>query len=447
MAKSASTVWEIRPTVGSDANGGGYVSGGGGTDYSQQDSAQYSFTDLVIDASNAAKVTSASHSFVTADIGNIFQVPSGTGFTTGFYQILSVSAGAATLDRNCGSTSSTGGHWVLGGALATLTPLITTSVYSQINSENGNTFWVKGTAGDLVVAASQHNFNVYYTFIGYGSTRGDGVRAIIKTSTNSVDLFQSGNGEFIWLFINFSFQNTAGTRGKCLSATDEIGYVLFDNCIMDGFTNAVGTTQWVKSLSMRNCEIKNCTGDGIVLANNSCLNMHGCYVHDNGQHGVNIGPGRPGLQSFVNCTFYNNTGRGVYNAGDQNSNSDDPTMNFVNTNIVSNGGDGIHFTGSGSTYFVLLGLHNCIIYGNGGWGVLLGVGGAGATPVSMCYGKTNAFGSNTSGNFSGGTNGLIGSVTLTADPFTNKSAGDFTLNATAGGGAACAAAGFETSLF
>ena len=49
---------------------------------------------------------------------------------------------------------------------------------------------------------------------------------------------------------------------------------------------------------------------------------------------------------------------------------------------------------------------------------------------------------NTSGAFSNAANRAVGSVILTADPFVNAAGGDFALNTTAGGGAACRNVGF-----
>src|SRR5262245_28758828 len=110
--------WEVRST-GNDNNGGGFVIGGSGTDYSQQDAAQYNFTDLVVDGSVNTKVTSASHNFVAADVDNIMHITAGTGWTVGFYRILSVASNAATLDRSPAAVSTTGGTFYVGGALAT----------------------------------------------------------------------------------------------------------------------------------------------------------------------------------------------------------------------------------------------------------------------------------------------------------------------------------------
>ena len=48
MALSATVVWEVRPagSGSSDDNGGGYKSDAGTTDYSQQDAAELTLTDL-----------------------------------------------------------------------------------------------------------------------------------------------------------------------------------------------------------------------------------------------------------------------------------------------------------------------------------------------------------------------------------------------------------------
>jgi hypothetical protein len=66
-------------------------------------------TDFVIDGSDTNKITSASYTFVAADVGGIFQVTAGTGFTVGDYTIASVAAGTATMDRAVGTAGSTGG--------------------------------------------------------------------------------------------------------------------------------------------------------------------------------------------------------------------------------------------------------------------------------------------------------------------------------------------------
>lgn len=97
MALSAATEWDVRTTA-NDLNGGGFNVSATGTDYSQQDSPQITFTDLVIGATTT-QLTSALTPFLSAHVGNIVNVTSGTGFTTGRYQVVSVSPTYTWLNR------------------------------------------------------------------------------------------------------------------------------------------------------------------------------------------------------------------------------------------------------------------------------------------------------------------------------------------------------------
>ena len=73
--------------------------------------ALFKATDLVVDASNNQKVTSASYSFVAGDVGLVVVIIGGTGWTTGTYNISSVASGAAVLDASPAPVSTTGGVW------------------------------------------------------------------------------------------------------------------------------------------------------------------------------------------------------------------------------------------------------------------------------------------------------------------------------------------------
>src|SRR3990170_5685443 len=119
MALPATTVWEVR-TDGNDANGGGFVTGASGTDYSQQAAAQIAYTDMVIDGTTNTKFTSAANPVTAAHVGNIVNVTGGTGFTVQRVQIVSQAAGVATCDKSLGTLGSTGGTGNLGGAFLTI---------------------------------------------------------------------------------------------------------------------------------------------------------------------------------------------------------------------------------------------------------------------------------------------------------------------------------------
>lgn len=433
MALSASTVWEVR-TTGSDSNGGGFVTGAAGTDYSQQAAAQYSAADLAVDATTNTKVTSATHSFVAADVGNLLQVTAGASWTTGFYQIVSVSGGAATLDRSPAATSTTGGTYAVGGALLTWGKAI-----NNASLVGGQKIYIKsGTytvTAVVALGASGDDTNGAISLIGYDAARGDntGTRPILTSATNSVNLF-SFNGKSRWNITNIKLTHTAATRGSGFCAlTGTALYMSLSNFVVDGclngfFAGNVSTDFSMQASRIENFLIQNCTNDGMqlgsagdptVIRNGTIYNCTG-----NGYSG-----GASLASNFLDRVFISTCGgKGVTIA-----NSGAASFRHVsirNCAIYKNGGDGIT---SAITTAVGLGLEleNNVIYGNGGWGVNL------ANASALLYAnKNNAYGTNTSGDRTGLAAGS-GDVTGIADPLT--SATNPTLNAA--GLTTCKAAG------
>lgn len=444
------TTWEVRPSVGAATNGGCFVTGASGTDFSQQNAAQYTFTDLVIGATTT-NVISVSHSFVAADVGNCMQISAGTGFTKGIYEIVSVAAGVATLDRSAGVAASSGGTYAVGGALDSTTSILTRlGLNSASQGTSGNTIYLKAT-GNLVYTATQANFDVTnFMLIGYTTTRGDGGQATITTATNSVILFQVNNTGQQWMFQNIIFTSTATTR---LAAVDDnantTDYLYFYNCTFNGVLSAVHTTAQAHNVVFINSIIENCTSSTAAINLTAiALHVYGTKIHDNTGDGVRINgtsnAGVSGLAWFVSSVIKSNGGRGISNIGDLQGNG--AVGLFVdNCAVINNVGDGINSQGTGTNFGQLVGVSNTIIDSNGGFGVNVAPpGNLASGTFAMNYGFSNFYRANTSGarnNFSV----LPGDITGTADPFTNRAAGDFSLNTTAGGGAACRNAGWPGS--
>jgi hypothetical protein len=74
-------------------------------------------TDLTCADGDAAtpEVASASHNFVTADVGHYLHISAGTSWTPGWYAIASVAANKATLNAPCGANGAlASGTWQLG---------------------------------------------------------------------------------------------------------------------------------------------------------------------------------------------------------------------------------------------------------------------------------------------------------------------------------------------
>jgi len=208
-AISANTSWELRSTAtANNVNGGGFVAGASGVDYSQQDTAHLTITDLASDASG--KVSSALTPFDTNDIGNILHITAaGTGFTIGWYEVIDVSGGVlAELDRSPGA-SKTGGTAYLGGAMS-LNSTLESEFFNSVVA--GNTIWVKyGTYnyGETTFSASNGTADAPIKLLGYNTTRGDKPTGISRP-TLAQGVYRLFCGQY-WEVGNFITTGTSAT--------------------------------------------------------------------------------------------------------------------------------------------------------------------------------------------------------------------------------------------
>lgn len=280
MSISANCVWEMRATAqAGSVGGGGFVPGLGGTDYSQQDNPQYTFSDLASSngTSTAPVVTSASHAFDATDVGNIMHITAGTSWTTGWYQIVSVSAGAATLDRACGSAATlAAGSYCVGGAINFGNA--TTDAAWGVQISAGQTIWMKaGTYATMLAnvtlsagAATTSLLNMY----GYNTTRGDAPTGAARPLINT--------GAFLFItVIKMRLQNIqfTGTGASVLQAGS--GCLATNLKVTNTSTTAARNAINMPSANaiLYNCEAISYRGVGIRMAATP-LTVTGCYVHD-----------------------------------------------------------------------------------------------------------------------------------------------------------------------
>lgn len=122
MALTAATLWRIR-IGGADTNAGCFdpTVASAGTDYTDQDAAQLSVTDLACAGTPWTTLTSATGGFTTAMIGNGFVISGGSGFTAGRYMITgSANTNTITVERAVAASGTpSGATGKVGGALAT----------------------------------------------------------------------------------------------------------------------------------------------------------------------------------------------------------------------------------------------------------------------------------------------------------------------------------------
>lgn len=280
------------------------------------------------------------------------------------------------------------------------------------------------SAGDTVdVSAGTYNItttstNVANGCISDGRTTGNnqwighGTVIFLANGISSCDLFHVNNGNYIYV----------------------------ENIIFDGANWANGITGFHVDGAYNKangCTTKNCTYG--FLVNNSESELYNCLAticnagirSDTGIRAAycvsrnNYGRGFMGSSNYpmeyFNCIAYSNADGGF--AGNYTV----PGRRFKNCIAYGNTGNGFGTVVKGAI------LDGCIAWGNSGYGI----NGDGSIVCINC-----ATGSNTSGGIhSAAIN--FNPISLTADPFTSASAGNFNLNTTAGGGAALRAATFS----
>lgn len=448
MPLSAATVLEVRPATGADANGGGFVTGASGTDWSQQAAAQYALTGLTSAGAGNVVLSAAAASDM---IGSIAQCISGTNFNAGFFQVTAVSVGVSiTFSTNNGGASiltgvGAAGVVNIGGALAS-------NKKADVQLQAGMTAWTKAdgqsqTNNTAIATATSGNATAGpITWQGYHTTRGDhdGTRPTLTTATNNIDVVQCNHDYRV--FDNFNITSTAGTPGNGFNnPLANNNYGVISNCKISGVKNGLCPDNNIgglwRYLNVINTEITGCTAAGASISSTTVFD--GCYIHGNATYGVNVVNSVTGVTALIrlkNSVVYSNSSGGVYAQSSSGSSATAGVMFvFDRCAIVGNTNDGIQNNIANINHSSLA-IENTIIYGNTGYGINI-------TNVAALIhvNRNNAYGSNTSGarnNLAAGS----GDVTLTADPFTAKAAHDFSLNATAGGGAACKALGFPGTI-
>lgn len=451
MAIQATTEWRVWAPAhgGSVLNGGGYDSGiaGAGTDYSDQSSPQLSRTDFATPSAGSTTLTSATGGFTAAMIGNCVRIASGTNFVPGYYFVVGhTDTNTVTLDRAASSGGAgSGGVGRLGGAFTGITNLMgigngglsTPTISTPL--AGGHTIWVRGSGSDDPTST---DYDVTGTGSGYWSSNpnGDGNGLIRIRGYNGRPLILTSgllwNGATYWFLNNLKFKLAASASFLAhglfaTSAKDNLAincrfdqngndaYLLVASACDCYFGNSGSTTAGTRpavypaqyGTLIQGCVAEDIRGDGFGSTGNNMHSIVDCYAINCGRHGFYSQSEAAGyIVTFLNCAAYGCGSDGFY---------------------LSTYGTAAH------TY-----LRNCIAVSNGGYGYSINSGASAANDrlirglwdYNMSY-------NNTSGarlNHSAADN----DVALSGDPFTNAAGGDFSLNNTAGAGAACREAGW-----
>ena len=330
MTIDANTIWEIR-TGGSVDNGGGFVVGASGTDYSQQDSPQYALTGCT---SSGVSATAANANAAAVMVGNTAKVVSGTNAVVGWYEIVSVSVGVSiTFDRGWTTGSATSGVINVGGAT-----WWTDAFFEGLTS--GNRVYAKGgsthTLTETIAVAKDGATTAPITIEGYTTTRGDALsdaskRCVVDAAAYafSFDNFWglygldvTGTGTNVGTFdqestmLNCKFSNTSGSAGRLAFAADRRGYLAFSEFTSTNGTG-VETASTINTFAycyFHDCDAADTGENGLYIAGDE-TNLSHCVFDTCGQ-GVSIA--NVEQIHLDHLTVYNCT-RGISWAGTQYS--------------------------------------------------------------------------------------------------------------------------------
>jgi hypothetical protein len=421
------TTWEIHPTSGVDTNGGCFIAGSSGSDLSYPTSSPVAYTDLV--AVTATTITSAATPFSAASVGNCLHIASGTGWTPGWYYVVSVTVVTATVDRAIATIASTGGTGTLGGALKTISQFHT-------NGAAGNIAWMKAEA--TVTTAT--GFAVFFAgtngtptqLYGYGSTRGDLGKVTIQATAANITLIGIGTNSFIVKNFTLDVNSQANVKGFHHNA--QFGEAVDITVLNVG--NASQGFNWGNSQNTcLRCLVNGGSGTGMAFNFGSNGGAYCWFCIATGMTAVPFEASNSYVCSF--CIAANNTGATTDGFSVQ---SGGPIW-IMNSIACGNGRDGINASaanfGQGSSPIFM----NNILTGNGRYGFNF----SGFSPPAGSFIEDyDAYFNNTTADRNGFTGGGH-DITMTGTPF-NCAGNDFSLNNTAGAGARIRSAGYAGAL-
>lgn len=431
MAIPANTVWEVRYD-GDNTNGGGWVTGSSGTDYSQQAAAQWSVTDAV--TNNTTTITSATANFNSSVVGNVLYIVVGG---TAYRRYVTTYTNSTTIVVDATLSAGSGQTMKIGGAVATMGGSVLASGGSARQQTAGNIIYVKYNASAYSFSTSYCAYSGTIAapnyIVGYDTTRTldntDSNRPTFQsTSGSTYSFYVSGS---CWYFRNLivDCNNQLFSYAAAL-ANGGVGHI-FERC---DFLNYYGSScidqQSCNYISMIRCRF---------VGNTSAYSIGGTRITGHtyienceflaGRYAINV------ATVATTVIIRNTTFKGCVLAALICTQSGG-LLHVTNCNFVGNTTHAIDI--SGATPIASL-FENCIVTNNGGWGWY-------ATSrkdvrILNCAGY-----SNTSGNYNSSyiTN-VTGFISLSGDPFVDRTNNNFALDTTASEGNALRQVGYPTS--
>lgn len=373
MAINATSVWRVR-IQGNYLNGGAFdpVIVDAGTDYTDQDAAQLTLTDVTTSAASAV-ISSATGGFTAAMIGNAVRIASGTNFTAGTYFIVAVSdTNSATLDRACTTAAGSSGTLRVGGAKASVS---TPSIHGAVS---GNVVMIRGQGSndpvDIDYGSVLVNSGSNISYVGYNGRPklSHNGRCFYLVSVTVKNLF----------FVQVSSANTegavsVGSGGPAAVAVncvfDTAGYdtqatnnYLLVNCLVMNSGVQTTTTRTSVNLSMGggviNSHIKDQRGNGINVVPGHSSGVVGSIIQNCSGHGIVVGAN--GANPYTGTVITNNTIHACGGHGISTTRNDVLISKNIVSGIIGAGMYGINATGSAIAMTNFAGLSGNNFHGN-----------------------------------------------------------------------------------
>ena len=323
--------------------------------------------------------------------------------------------GASGSDGNAGTSS--GAAWqTLGKASLTVTAGDTVYVKASATYNEILTFYATGTVSSPI------------RWEGYTTTTGDMGKVTIEGGNTRASCIRINNCNYN-MVLNFILQ---GATSQAIHYSDQVTNIYLFNCrLLKG--SATGSPASFSSSGFGDfnptiigCQISSFTGSGTGTgAKVNPDRVEFSIINNNTGDGLSIG-GYRSLGPVRNNWIYGNGGDGI------DISAFTAIEDFAHNTIHGNSGDGLRFDGGSHGY---VGIANNLITSNGGYGINIVNAISGTTFLTV---DKNFFHSNTSGEISntGRVTQIFPNVTLTGSPYTSAAAYDFSLNSTAGAGAA-----------
>lgn len=274
MAISGAAVWEVRSTAtASNVNGGFFVTGATGTDYSQQNAAQYALTG----GTSAGAGSTILHASAAADmVGNGLHLISGTNATAGWYEVISVSVGISiTVDRAVTTGAGASIVFNIGGAMSLGSA--DDALFESLTA--GNVMWIKGgssityTLGGAVTIAAAGTSQKPIMVNGYNSVRGDNPTGATRPTLDS-----GGNGFTYGANWEAYYMIQTGSGSTFLSVGTS-GKFVYSKAVNPSTTAARIAITCGNSALIDSCEVI-CYRGVALNASSVGVVVTGCYIHD-----------------------------------------------------------------------------------------------------------------------------------------------------------------------